>query len=148
VDTLKSGSRDTIVTGIVTSMFPTIAVIRQAIAANANFIICHEPSYYNHLDETDWLQGDEVYKYKRALLDTHGIAIWRNHDYIHTHNPDGVFKTIIEQLGWQQQLDEKAEIIRLNTPLALSTLIAYAKKKLGISMLRYIGNPAMLCKNV
>jgi putative NIF3 family GTP cyclohydrolase 1 type 2 len=46
VDTLKSGNRDIIVTGVVATMFATIEVIRKAIAMKANFIIAHEPTFY------------------------------------------------------------------------------------------------------
>src|SRR5205085_12466509 len=90
VDTLKAGSRDIVVTGIVTTMFATLEVINKAIALGANFIIAHEPTFYNHRDDTDWLEGDKVYRHKAALLKQHGIAVWRNHDYIHRHVPDGV----------------------------------------------------------
>src|ERR1700753_555324 len=78
VDTLKAGSRDTVVKGIVTAMFPTVEVIRKAIALNANFIVCHEPTFYNHEDDVSWLQNNDVYGYKAAMLKEHKIAIWRN----------------------------------------------------------------------
>ena len=68
VDTLKSGSRDIVVTGIVTTMFATIDVIKKAIAVKANFIIAHEPTFYNHADDTSWLESDDVYQFKRDLL--------------------------------------------------------------------------------
>src|SRR5947209_8171559 len=45
VDTLKAGSRNTVVTGIITTMFATIDVINKAIDAKANFIIAHEPTF-------------------------------------------------------------------------------------------------------
>src|SRR4051794_35654968 len=48
VDTIKSGSTDQKVTGIVTTMFATVEVIKQAAQLNANFIIAHEPTFYNH----------------------------------------------------------------------------------------------------
>src|SRR5882762_8051375 len=50
VDTLKSGSGDQAVTGIVTTMFATVKVIQAAAKIKANFIIAHEPSFYNHLE--------------------------------------------------------------------------------------------------
>src|SRR5471030_118357 len=84
VDTLKAGNRDMVVSGIVTTMFPTVDVIRKTIALGANFIICHEPTFYNHVDDVTWLQNDEVYQFKADLLKKHNIAIWRNHDYIHS----------------------------------------------------------------
>src|SRR5437764_14894996 len=48
VDTIKAGSRDTVITGIITTMFATIDVINKAINEKANFIIAHEPTFYNH----------------------------------------------------------------------------------------------------
>jgi len=41
VDTLKSGSGDKVVTGIVTTTFATVKVIQAAAKINANFIIAH-----------------------------------------------------------------------------------------------------------
>src|SRR5688500_12222122 len=90
VDTLKSGSGEQAVTGIVTTMFSTVDVIQKAVALRANFIIAHEPTYYGHTDETQWLESDSVYQYKRNLLAKHKIAVWRFHDYWHAHRPDGV----------------------------------------------------------
>jgi len=148
VDTLKSGSRDTKVTGIVTTMFATIEVIRKAIAMGANFIIAHEPTFYNHQDNTQWLEGDDVYQYKANLLKQHNIAVWRNHDYIHSLAVDGVRKETVEQLGWQKYGDPAQPIYNLNPAVTLKQLINHTKQKLNIAMVRYIGNPNQLCKKV
>ncbi|NCD68726.1 Nif3-like dinuclear metal center hexameric protein [Mucilaginibacter agri] len=149
VDTLKSGSRDIVVTGIVTTMFATIDVIRKAIALNANFIIAHEPTFYNHRDETNWLEADDVYHYKVDLLKQHNIAVWRNHDYIHSLKTDGVKKALSEQLGWQKFADiDERDIYNLAPALTLKALIAHAKARLNIAEVRYIGNPEQVCKKV
>ncbi len=148
VDTLKAGSESTVVTGIVTSMFPTVAVIEKAIALGANFIIAHEPSFYNHLDETTWLQNDEVYNYKIDLLKKHSIAIWRNHDYIHSLVPDGVRKGLLQQLNWEQFYDPKASDVMLIPPVTLKALIGHVKEKLNIPMLRYIGDLSQSCHKI
>lgn len=34
-------------------MFATMDVLRKAVENNCNFIIAHEPLYYNHLDNTE-----------------------------------------------------------------------------------------------
>src|SRR5215469_2869863 len=68
VDTIKSGDPDQRVQGIVTTMFATNEVIGKTIGLGANFIIAHEPTFYNHADETKWLSEDPVYLYKRDLL--------------------------------------------------------------------------------
>lgn len=147
VDTLKAGSRDIVVTGIVTSMFATIDVIKRAIELGANFIIAHEPTFYNHTDDTDWLENDEVYKYKADLLKRNNIAVWRNHDYIHRHDPDGVFKVLVSQLGWTNFYNVKKSVATIpQTPLKV--LIQHAKIKLGISAVRYIGALTQPCKKI
>ena len=148
VDTLKAGNRDLQVTGIVTSMFATLDVIQKAIDLDANFIIAHEPTYYNHLDETEWLQDDEVYQYKSALLEKHHIAVWRNHDYIHAHFPDGVQMGVVEKLGWEKQYDPKERNLYQIPTTSLKSLIQHVKKSLDIDTVRYIGDLSQSCQKV
>jgi len=148
VDTLKSGSREQVVTGIVTTMFATIGIIRKAIALKANFIIAHEPTFYNHADNTGWLENDEVYKYKADLLKKNKIAVWRCHDYIHSHRPDGVRTGVIKALAWEKYADaDNPQIITL-PPLTLKDLIIHAKEKLGIASVRYEGDLLQSCRRL
>ena len=147
VDTLKAGSRDIEVNGIVTSMFATLEVINKAIAMKASFIIAHEPTYYNHLDETNWLENDDVFRFKSELLKQHNIAIWRNHDYIHRHQPDGVMSDVVERLGWTSNYNPSTGTAQVS-PMSLKNLIGHAKSKLGIDMLRYIGDPSQSCSKI
>jgi putative NIF3 family GTP cyclohydrolase 1 type 2 len=148
VDTIKTGSPDTVVTGIVTSMFATIEVIRKTIDLGANFIIVHEPTFYNHTDATDWIKDDDVYQYKRDLLDKHQIAVWRNHDTIHTLKPDGVTKGVLEQLEWQQYADHDIPNILTVPTTSLKDIIGHVKEKLHIEKVRFIGDPAQSCTKV
>ena len=148
VDTLKSGSRETVVKGIVTTMFPTLEVIQKTIDLDANFIIVHEPSFYNHLDETKWLEQDEIYRYKKALLEKHNIAIWRNHDYIHRHDPDGVLEGVVSQLGWKSYADKINKNIFSIPSIGLQGLIQHVKTRLNITMVRYIGDLSQPCKKI
>jgi putative NIF3 family GTP cyclohydrolase 1 type 2 len=148
VDTLKSGNPDTAVTGIVTTMFATIDVIRKAIELGANFIIAHEPTFYNHLDATDWIKDDDVLQYKMDLLNKHGIAVWRNHDTIHQLKPDGVTKGVLEQLEWQQYAGKDIPNILTFPQTRLKDLVAHAKDKLHIEKVRFIGDPNQSCTKV
>lgn len=148
VDTLKAGNRDIVVTGIVTTMFATIDVIRKAIALGANFIIAHEPTFYNHQDSTQWLENDEVYRYKINLLNQHNIAVWRNHDYIHSLRPDGVRKGLVDQLGWQAYGDPNQAIYNLTPVPPLADLIKHLKQRFTIQQVRYIGDLHQPCKKV
>ncbi|RYY10932.1 MAG: NGG1p interacting factor NIF3 [Chitinophagaceae bacterium] len=147
VDTLKAGKREINVTGIITTMFATLEIIQKAISTGVNFIIPHEPVFYNHLDQTDWLESDDVYRYKSALLKKHNIAVWRNHDYIHSHVPDGVDTNVVKRLGWAGFYDAKTGVAAI-PPMNLQQLIGHMKTALQIKMLRYIGSPQLLCKKI
>lgn len=148
VDTIKSGDGQQEVKGIVTTMFATIEVIKQAATLGANFIIAHEPTFYNHRDDTAWLENDQVFQFKNELLKKHNIVVWRFHDYWHTHRPDGVQMGVLTKLGWQNffNADNPRMITVPATPL--KDLINHAKKSLGIRQVRYIGDPNQMCKRI
>ncbi len=148
VDTLKSGSPDALVTGVVTTMFATIDVIRKAIDLGANFIIAHEPTFYNHVDATDWIKDDDVLQYKMELLNKHGIAVWRNHDTIHRLKPDGVTRGVLEQLDWQQYAGKDIPNVLTFPSLSVKDLVAHVKEKLRIEKVRFIGDPNQSCTRV
>lgn len=148
VDTIKSGNANQPVKGIVTTMFATVDVIEKTAGLGANFIIAHEPSFYNHADETNWLEKDAVYQYKWALLKKHDIVIWRFHDYIHAHQPDGVQRGVQDALGWTQYADSKKPWL-VNLPAApLQSIISHVKKNLGIAHLRFVGDRNQICSKV
>ena len=146
VDTLKSGNKDQVVTGIVTTMFATVTVIQKAIELKANFIIAHEPTFYNHLDETAWLENDPVYQFKRNLLDKHGIAVWRNHDYVHSLAIDGVQAGVVKELGWEKYYKQKAVLDLPET--TLGNLITHIKTKMNVPQLRYVGDLAQKASKI
>ena len=148
VDTIKAGDASQKVTGIVTTMFATIDVIEKAAAAGANFIIAHEPTFYNHRDETQWLQNDDVYKYKLALLNKHNMVVWRCHDYIHAHIPDGVLMGTLAALDWDKYYNA-ANAGVINIPLTtLKNIIQHTKNKLDISHVRFVGNLNQPCEKI
>lgn len=141
VDHLRSGSMDQVVTGIVTTMFPTLEVIEQAAKMGANLIVAHETLYYNHQDETDWLEEDEVFHYKKALLEKHQIAIWRFHDYWHRRQPDGIAEGNLKKLGWEKYYNpETPRLLRLPQAQPLHAILAHIKTEFGIPSLRLVGD--------
>jgi putative NIF3 family GTP cyclohydrolase 1 type 2 len=149
VDQLRSGSMEQEVTGIVTTMFPTIEVIERTAKAGANFIIAHETPFYNNQDETDWLQQDDAYRYKIGLLDKYKIAIWRFHDYWHSHKPDGIIMGNLIKLGWEKYFDTNTpRLLTLPTAMSLKSIVSLAKDRLGIPSVRVIGNLKQECKTV
>jgi len=148
VDTIKAGDWGQPVKGIVTTMFATDVVIEKTISLGANFIIAHEPTFYNHLDETDWLGNDPVLKFKKDLLDSHGIVVWRFHDGLHQHRPDGVRMGVMYALGWHKYYAADNPSLVEMPPISLRAMMTNMKAKLGITKLKYIGDPAQLCRRV
>lgn len=148
VDTIKSGDGSQEVKGIVTTMFATADVITKAASLGANFIIGHEPTFYNHRDDTDWLAGDPVFQAKKSLLDKHKIAVWRFHDYWHTHRPDGVRTGVVRKLGWEKYLNQNDPRMLEIPSMKLSDLINHTKKSLGVRQVRFIGDPNQACTRV
>lgn len=140
VDTLKSGTLDTPVKGIVTTMFATVEVIKKTIAMGANFIIAHEPTFYSHQDKTDWLEKDPTYEYKKNLLKDNNITVWRCHDYIHRMTPDPVTMGVLKKMGWEDKMINKnPNLIQLSSQ-TLKDIIFSLKSKMGVDELRYIGS--------
>jgi putative NIF3 family GTP cyclohydrolase 1 type 2 len=149
VDQVRSGSPDQSVSGIVTTMFPTIDVIERTAKAGANFIIAHETPFYNNQDETDWLKDDDAYRYKVELLKKHNIAIWRFHDHWHAHKPDGIIMGNLMKLGWDKFYDtNKPRLLTLPQSMSIKSIGRLTKEKLGISTVRVVGNLDQKCTTI
>jgi putative NIF3 family GTP cyclohydrolase 1 type 2 len=144
VDTLKSGSGDRVVTGIVTTMFATVKVIEAAAKLKANFIIAHEPTYYNHEDDTGWVENNTVVLEKRALLEKNQITVWRFHDYWHRMKPDGILHGVLLKTGWLAQNPKEERVFQIPAQ-PLDDIIRQLKESLKIPHLRYIGDRDSLC---
>ncbi len=127
VDTIKTGNAGQKATGIVTTMFATIKVIEEAARRGANFIIAHEPTFYNHEDDVHWVQHNEVLNKKQALLQQHQIAIWRFHDYWHSYRPDGIGYGVLKKAGWLPYYQTDKKIIQLPA-ISLKDLLIHLKK--------------------
>src|SRR2546421_6065365 len=65
VDTFKAGNPDTAVKGIATSFMATFDVLKRAAASGKNLVITHEPTFYNHEDQTAEFANDPVYRDKQ-----------------------------------------------------------------------------------
>lgn len=148
VDTVKSGDPNWPVKGIATTFLATVPVIQQAAAQGVNFLITHEPTFYNHRDETDWLAGDAVYAYKKELLEKHQIVVWRFHDYWHQYGPDGILQGFLERMAWQENLSsDMANTAQIPTTTLLGLAQTF-KEKLGLNRTFYIGDPSQPVQRV
>lgn len=145
VDNFKIGNPDAVVTGIITTMFASYDVLKQAVATGSNLIITHEPTFYNHLDNTVDLErtGNKVYEEKKVFIEKNGLIIWRFHDHIHMKQPDGIIAGVVHTLGWEKYQDSTKQSYFVLPETNLKDLASYVKSNLDIRVLRVIGNAEM-----
>jgi len=148
VDVIKEGDPQTPVTGIITTMFATMDVLKQAVAKNCNLIIVHEPLYYNHLDETDKLQNDPVFLEKKRFINDHKLVIWRFHDYIHSMRPDGIESGMVAKLGWKNYLVTGTTNRFAMPETTLNDLLKNLKQTFPKNAFYVVGKPEMKVKNL
>lgn len=151
-DKILYGNPNVECTGIVTTCWATVDVIREAHEKGANLIICHEALFWNHGDHQEWLQENEnkTYLKKKKLLDDTGIVVWRDHDYIHSGIPvedgsytDGIFYGIADKLGWVDYIrkDDLEKNMHYEIPeTTMQELAEFLVEKLHLNGVKVIGN--------
>src|SRR5690606_5228156 len=102
VDTFKAGDPESKTTGVAVCMFADMQVLRQSVELGCNFIITHEPVFYNHLDQTEAFENDPVFLKKKEFIEKNGLVIFRFHDHIHRTVPDGISFGMIRKLELSQ----------------------------------------------
>lgn len=160
-DRLISGSWDMEVNRIATTFMATVDVIRRAAEAGVNFIITHEPTWFTGMDGTDWLQEDEIYLAKKALIEQHNIAIWRFHDHMHMVSEDGIFRGFEQEMGWEQYrmappttdtlgfgVTGKPDGCYELPETTLRGLVEFFKTKMNMNVVQIIGDPEMQVSRV
>lgn len=143
VDTFKAGNPDTPVTGIATTFAATLDVLQRAAASGKNFVIAHEPTFYNHLDKTDELKNDSVLAAKQAFIAQHHMVVLRFHDHWHMRRPDGILAGMTQALGWQKARVSGEAPLFAFPGTTLDRLTANIKDRLKIRTIRVVGDPGM-----
>jgi putative NIF3 family GTP cyclohydrolase 1 type 2 len=148
VDTLKAGNLDMVVSGIAATFISSLPVLRSAVAAGANLIVTHEPTFWNHADSIAEWRDDPVYQAKTAFIEEHGLAIFRFHDHWHQSHPEPMSAGTRTRLGWQDHLvaggsggGSEFEARYVRKAIALSALVAELRIRLPSRSIRFIGRP-------
>lgn len=142
VDTIKAGSEDQVVTGIATTFMATLDVLKRAHAQGANLVITHEPTFYNHLDDKAYFEGDPVYQAKMKFIQDHSMVVWRFHDYWHMTEPDGIFVGVVRAFEWEQYREGDQQIFEVPAT-TLGELARRLSTHFNTSTLRAVGSPEM-----
>lgn len=147
-DGYKYGNPEDECKGIASVLVATVDVIRKAAEAGCNLIITHEPTFYSTPDYAEWRGGfpNKIYEEKVKLLEKYGITVWRNHDHIHKHQPDGIFDGVIRCLGWENYLIKEENpaplIYNFEIPeMTVKEMKTFLEEKISLNGMRYMGNP-------
>ncbi len=143
VDKFKAGNPDTPLKGIATCMFADMNVLREAVAKDCNFIITHEPVFYNHLDETEAFANDPVFQEKMKYIKDNNLVIFRFHDHIHRTKPDGISAGMIEEMGLKPFAENGSQTFFHIPETTVEAFSQKMKKTFGMESIRVIGNPDM-----
>lgn len=141
VDVFKEGNPDDEVTGVVVCMFATMDILKEAVKSKSNFVIVHEPLYYNHTDETSQFKDDQVVNDKRKFIRENHLIIWRFHDYAHSIKPDGFLVGMAEKLGWKDYATSKNYDQFKIPETKLEIVITDLKSRFPGITLNVVGNP-------
>ncbi|MGD0094630.1 MAG: Nif3-like dinuclear metal center hexameric protein [Planctomycetota bacterium] len=149
VDTFKAGNPDAAVTGIATTFLASLDVLQRAAASGHNFVITHEPTFYNHRDQIlSHLEGDKLLAEKQAFIEKHGLVVWRFHDHWHRRQPDGITQGVARKLGWEKYLQPGAGAVFALPETTLRSLAGELKAKLRATVVRVVGQPQMKVRRV
>jgi putative NIF3 family GTP cyclohydrolase 1 type 2 len=143
VDTFKAGSPDTEVRGIATTGMATFDVIRRAVKLGRNFVITHEPTFYNHQDQTASLESDAIYQAKQQSIKENRVIVWRFHDHAHALRPDPLVLGSARMLGWTQYASSNEPRIYVVPPTTLRALATDIVRRLKGRAIRVVGDPDM-----
>ncbi len=147
-DTFKAGNPDAVVRGIATTGMTTFDVLRRAAAAGTNFVVTHEPTFYNDKDLTAGLEADPTYLAKQRFIAAHDLIVWRFHDHAHALRPDPLVAGSARSLGWTGYASPETKGLYVLPPTTLRALAGEIARRLGDHGLRVVGNPEMRVSRV
>jgi putative NIF3 family GTP cyclohydrolase 1 type 2 len=148
VDQIVAGDAATPVHGIATTMMATLDVLERAQAAGKNMIVTHETPFYLHQDNIDDIKDDETIKYKLEFIRKHEMAIFHFHDHWHARKPDGIATGMMQQLGWEKNVDPENPKQFIFSGEPLEHFCRNMQTRLNARSIRVVGNPNMPVKRV
>jgi putative NIF3 family GTP cyclohydrolase 1 type 2 len=140
VDKYKAGNPDTPVKAIATTFMATLDVLQRAAAMGANFVISHEPTFWNHQDIVTSFQDDPVFRFKTAFIEKNNMVVWRLHDGIHAHKPDMIFVGFDKAMGWEKYRVAGNGLNYVIPPTTVEAIARQMAARLKTRSIRLIGD--------
>ena len=135
-DTVKAGDARRDVTHVGVCFMGTAEVIERAKALGVEFLIVHEPLYYDHWDRSR--EDQPLMQMKKKLVEESGLTIWRDHDYIHALAEDGIETGVLEKLGWTGHFEGRTMWV-MDEARTAEQMASDIREKLGCGGVRICG---------
>ncbi len=148
VDHIVAGDESTPVHGIASTMMATLDVVKRAAAAGRNMIVTHETPFYLHQDHTDDIKHDAVLEYKLEFIRKNNMAIFHFHDHWHARRPDGIAVGMMQELGWEKNVDAENPKRFTFSGEPLAHFCQNIQARLKARTMRVVGNPKMPVRQV
>jgi len=139
-DTIKHGDGERELHKVGVTMMPTVALLRKAKEMGLDFLIVHEPLFYNHFDNKDL--SDPVAAAKSALLESCPFTLWRFHDHPHSRHSDMIHQGAAEILGLTGTFSggKQDRILHLDAAILPEELRQRCIMRLGCRYVRLAGD--------
>ena len=147
-DTCKAGDPDKEIRRVAVAMLPTVEVIKAAADWGADFLLVHEPMYFNHMDEHS---DDPVEVQKRTLAEQTDMTVWRYHDHPHATRPDIIDEGALRSLdlgGEKEILSDGRIRFHTEAPVTPAALAAVMEKKWNLRHIRICGAKDAPCHHI
>jgi hypothetical protein len=149
VDGFKAGSPDALVTGIATTVMPTVDVLRRAASGGHNLVIAQEPTYYSAAEDGGGRAGDAVYLAKKALVEERRLVVWRFSDHWNARKPSEPVAALANALGWSAYRRPEGDGLFKIPDIRLDALIEQVRTRLHVrGGMRWLGRPDMTVRTV
>ncbi len=140
-DNFKAGDPERPLHRVALAMFATPDVIRAAAADGADFLLVHEPTFYDHMDRPN---DNPLVQEKQALLEKSGLTLARFHDYAHSMLPDLICEGELHDMGLPGRFVRgdywAVNGFVLEQPMTARELAAHMEKTLGLHHVRIAGS--------
>lgn len=148
-DGFKYGDPATGIKGIAVSWMATISVIRRAFTHGHNFIITHEPTFYNHWDKTRGFRISAAYKRKIEYLSRSNMVIYRLHDTWDMFDTYGILDSWASSLDLKKvtAFDGYHKVYEIPST-ELTQLARQIKRRMKLQSVRIVGRPQRIVTRV
>ena len=171
IDGLKAGDGTTVVTGVASTALATLAVLRRAADAGANFVVTTQPTFYSRADTrqppsgrsgrggiaappapaitTDLPPADPVSAAKNSLIDERKLVVFRLSEHWRLRQPDPLADGIAQAMGWTKYRS-LTDPRRFDVPAQmLASLVSTIQKNLGArGGIRVVGDPQTTVRRI